>query len=144
MSSRRLQGMTSRRLQDMSSRYLQDMSLRRLQDMSSRHLQNMSSRRLQDMSSRRLQDVFSVKIFRLPRRLQDLLQEVFKTSSRCLGRRKIIMLKTSWKRLQDVLKTCSRPTNVCWEYASAVYKVNCFLTFAICENTLDVWNNLIL
>ena len=55
-------------------------SLRGLQDMSSRHLQDMSSRRLQDMSSRRLQDVFSVTIFRLPRRLQDVLQDVFKTS----------------------------------------------------------------
>ena len=56
--------------------------------MSSRHLQGMSSRRLQDISSRRLQDFFSVTIFRLPR---------------CLGRRKIVTLKTSW-----------RPTNVCW------------------------------
>ena len=55
-------------------------SLRGLQDMSSRHLQDMSSRRLQDMSSRRLEDVFSVTIFHLPRRLQDVLQEVLKTS----------------------------------------------------------------
>ena len=38
-----------------------------------------SWRRLQDMSSRRLQDVFSVTIFRLPRRLQDVLRDVFKT-----------------------------------------------------------------
>ena len=44
-----------------------------------RRLQDMSSRRLQDMSSRRLQDVFSVTIFRLPRRLQDVLRDVFKT-----------------------------------------------------------------
>ena len=44
----------------------------------------MSSRRLQDMSSRRLEDVFSVTIFRLPRRLEDGLQEVLKTSSRRL------------------------------------------------------------
>ena len=69
-----------RRLQDMSSRHLQGMSSRRLQDMPSRCLQDMSSRCLQDMSSRRLQDVFSVTIFRLPRRLQDVLQDVFKTS----------------------------------------------------------------
>ena len=81
------------------------MSSRRLQDMSSRHIQDMPSRRLQDMSSRRLQDVFSITIFRLPRRLQDVLQDVFKTSlQRRLGRRKIVTLKTS-----------SRPTNVCWE-----------------------------
>ena len=69
---------------------------------SSRRLQGMSPRRLLDMSSRRLQDVFSVTIFRLPRRLQDVLQDVFKTSSRrlCktslrrLRRRKIVTLKT--------------------------------------------------
>ena len=56
-----------------------------------------------------LQDVFSVTIFCLPRRLQDVL----KTSSRRLGRQKIVMLKTcwrslegmSWRRLQDVFKT---------------------------------------
>ena len=39
---------------------------------------------LQDMSSRRLEDVFSVTISRLPRRLQDVLQDAFKTSSRRL------------------------------------------------------------
>ena len=70
------------------------MASRRLQDMSSGRLQDMSSRLLQDMSSRRLEDVFNVTIFRLPRRLQDVLQEVFKTSSRRLGRRKIVTLKT--------------------------------------------------
>ena len=66
------------------------MSSRRLQDMFSRRLQDMSSRRLQDMSSRRLEDVFSVTIFRLPRRLQDVLREVLKTSSRRLGRQKLL------------------------------------------------------
>ena len=50
-----------------------------LQDMSSRHLQDMPSRPLQDMSSRRLQDVFSVTIFRLPRRLQDVFKTSWKT-----------------------------------------------------------------
>ena len=54
--------------------------------------------RLQDMSSRRLQDVFSVTIFRLPRRLQDDFKtssrRICKTSSKRLGRRKIVMLKT--------------------------------------------------
>ena len=44
--------------------------------MSSRHVQDMSSRRLQDMSSRRQQDVFSVTIFRHPRRLKDVLENV--------------------------------------------------------------------
>ena len=79
-----------RGLQDMSSRHLQDMSSRHLEDMSSRHLQDISSICLQDMSSRRLQDVFSVKIFRLPRRLQDILQDVFKTSLQGV-------FKVSWK-----------------------------------------------
>ena len=50
--------------------------------MSSIRLQDISSRRLQYMSSRRLEDVFSVTIFRLARRLQDVLREALKTSSR--------------------------------------------------------------
>ena len=86
-----------------SSRRPQDISSRLLQDVSSRRLQDMSSRRLQDMSSRRLQDVISVTIFRLPRRLQDVkllrlrrLEDIFKTC------------------LEDVFKTSSKPTNVCW------------------------------
>ena len=57
-----------------SSRYVFKTSSRRLQDMSSRRLQDMSSRHLQDMSSRRLQDVFSITIFRLLCRLQDVLE----------------------------------------------------------------------
>ena len=73
-----------------------------------------SSIRLQDMSSRRLEDVFSVTIFCLPR----LHQDVFKTSSRRLGRRKIITLKTCWRRLQDVS----------WRRLEDVLKTNkCFL-----------------
>ena len=90
------------------------MSSRRLQDMSSRLLQHMSARRLQDMFSGCLQDVFSATIFCLPRLIQDVLLDVFRTSSRCLGRRKIVVLKTSWRRLQDTLKTSSRRANVCW------------------------------
>ena len=39
------------------------------------------------------------------RHLQDLLRDVFKTSSRWLGRQKLVTLKTRWRRLQDVLKT---------------------------------------
>ena len=61
----------------------------------------MSSRRLQGMSSRRLEDVFSVTIFRLPRRLED----VFKTSSRCLARGLENVFKTSSRRVR---KTSSR------------------------------------
>ena len=48
--------------------------------MSSRRLQDMSSRHLQDMSSRRLEGVISVTIFCLLRRLEDVLQDVFKMS----------------------------------------------------------------
>ena len=72
------------------------MSWRRLQDMSSRRLQDMSSRHPQDLSSRRLQDVFSVRL------LVRGLENVFKTSSRRLGRRKIVTLKRCWRRLQDM------------------------------------------
>ena len=65
-------------------------------------------------SWRRLQHVFSAPIFRLPRRLEDVLQirledisqDVLKTSWRRLGRQKIVTLKTSWRRLEDILKTC--------------------------------------
>ena len=69
-----------------------------------------SLRGLQYIFKTCLQDVFSETIFRLPRRLQDVLQGVFKTpskrlcktSSRRLGRRKIVALKTCWRRLQDM------------------------------------------
>ena len=76
------------------------------------------------MPPRRLEDVVSATIFRLQRRFQDILRDVFKissrhlqdvfarrlqnvlkTSSRCLGRKKIVTLKTCWRHLQDVLKT---------------------------------------
>ena len=86
------------------------------------------------------QDVFSVNTFRLPRpledvflkRLQDVLQDVFKTfsrrledvfarglaimSSRRLGRQKNVTLKTSWRRLQYVFTK----TNVCWMFVSSL------------------------
>ena len=47
---------------------------------------------------RRLQHVFSVTIFRLPRRHED----IFKMSSRPLGRKGIVTLKTSSRRLEDM------------------------------------------
>ena len=79
----------------------------------SRHLQDMSSIRLQDMSSRRLQDVFSVTMFHLPRLLQDVLQDVFNTSSRRLqdvfARHLQDVLEDikllRWRHVEDVLKT---------------------------------------
>ena len=93
-------------------------SSRRLKDISSRRLQEMSSRCLQDMSWRRLEDVFGVTNFCLPRRFQDVLRDVFKTSGRRIGRRKIIRLKTCWRRLQDMS----------WRGLQHVFKTNkCFL-----------------
>ena len=47
-------------------------------------------RSLEDMSSKRLQDSFSVRIFRLPRRLARCLQDIFKTYLQDV-------FKTSWK-----------------------------------------------
>ena len=60
-----------------------------------------SWRRLQDMSGRHLQKVFSVTIFRLPRRLQDVLETSWKTKNRYAED----VLKTSWRH---VLKTSWR------------------------------------
>ena len=66
-------------------------------------------RRLQDMSWRGIRHVFSVTIFRLPRRLQDMSQELLKKdiSSRRFqdmsSRRLQDVLQASCK---DVLKTC--------------------------------------
>ena len=55
-------------------------------------------------SWRRLQQVFSIRMLRLPRRLEDVLKISCKTSWRCLVRQKIVTLKTSWRY---VLKTSS-------------------------------------
>ena len=65
-----------------------------------------SSRRLQDMSWRCLQHFFSVTVFRLPRRLENVLKTSHKTSWRRLGRQKIVTLKTSWRRLEDMSWRC--------------------------------------
>ena len=73
-----------------------------------------SSRRLKDVFKTCL-TIFSVTIFRLPRRLEDVLktswkcfedisQNVLKTSWRRLGRRNLLR----WRHLQDVLKTSWR------------------------------------
>ena len=83
---------------------------------SSRHLQDMYSRLLQDMSSRRLQDVFA----------------------RHLERRKIVTLKTCWKRLEDVLKTSWKPTNVCWDRCRSVTGRNLGIFFFKMGVTLAV------
>ena len=65
---------------------------------SSRYVFKTYSRHVFKTSWRRLQrNIFSSSI-------QDVLRDVFKTSWSRLGRRKFVMLKTCWKRLQDVLK----------------------------------------
>ena len=75
----------------------QDMSSGRRQDMSSRHVFKTSSR------------LFSVTIFCLPRRLQDVLRDVLKTSWRRLKDILRDVVKTSWKTkncyAEDVLET---------------------------------------
>ena len=49
-----------------------------------------------------LQDVFSVTIFRLPTRLEDVLKTSRITSWRRLGWRKTVTMKTYWRRLEDM------------------------------------------
>ena len=69
-------------------------------------------------SWRRLHHVFSVTVFRLPRRLQGVLQicledlwkTYLKTSWRRLRRRKIFTLITSWRSLEDM--SWKRPEDV--------------------------------
>ena len=52
------------------------------------------------------------------RRLQDVLQDVFETSLKRLGRHKIFTLNTCWRRLQDMS----------WRRLEDVFKTNkCFL-----------------
>ena len=79
----------------------------------------MSSRCLQDMFSRRLEDVFSVTILRLPRCLQDVLED----EKLLRWRRVEDVFKTC---LEDVLKTSWRPTNIC---RVMILKWSCILAF---------------
>ena len=65
----------------------------------------MPPRRLEDVFKICLQDVFSITIFRIPGRLARGLENVFKTSSRRLRRRKNVTRKTCSRRVQDVFKT---------------------------------------
>ena len=73
------------------------------------------------------------------RRLQDVLQDVFKASSRRVCKTSCnYVFKTSWKTkkcyTEDVLKTSSKrlqyvftKTNVCWEYCRNVKEFNSIL-----------------
>ena len=80
----------------------------------------MSSRRLQDMSSRCLEDAFSVTIFRLPRRLKDVLRKVFKTSSRRLQDVLENVKLLRWRRSEDVFKTCLEDQRMFAGFHSAI------------------------
>ena len=75
--------------------------------MSSRRPQDMSSRRLQDMSSRPLQHNTFSSFKTSSRHYQDVLEDV----KMLHGRRVEDVFKTC---LEDILKTSSRPANVCW------------------------------
>ena len=93
-----------------------------------------SLRRLQDMSWGRLQHVFSVTILRLPRRLKDVL----KTSSKRLGRRKIVTLRASsrrledmsWRRLEDM--SWRGLEDMSWRRLEDIMETNKILTGNIC------------
>ena len=67
----------------------------------------MSWRRLQDMFWRHLQHVFSVSIFRLRRHLEDVLQTSSRHLVRCLQDVLEDKKLLHWRRLEDVLKTCT-------------------------------------
>ena len=97
-------------------------SWRRLEDIIARRLANTSWRRLEDV----LEDVLKTSWKRLEDVLQDVLKTswrrfrktyckyVLKTSSRGLGRRKVLR----WRRLQDVLKKSWKTRNVCWDIST--------------------------
>ena len=63
---------------------------------------------LQDVFKTRLEDVFSVTVFHLPRRFQDVFKTSWKTKS-CYAED---ILNTCH---EDVLRKSWRPTNVCWD-----------------------------
>ena len=74
-------------------------SWRRLQDIIAICLANTSWRCLEDVLKTFEEDILQIR-----------LEDVFKTSSRRLGRRKVLR----WRRLHNVLKTSWKTRNVCW------------------------------
>ena len=95
------------------------MSWRRIEDVFSvtffclpRRLKDIIGRRLANTSWRCLEDVLEDVLKTSWRRFRKTFcKYVLKTSSRRLGRRKVLR----WRRLQDVLKTSWKTRNVCWE-----------------------------
>ena len=96
-----------------SSRYVFKASSRHVFKTSSRHVFKTSSRHVFKRSSRRLQHNNFSSSKRSSRRLARCLQDVFKTSLQ-----DVFVLKDvkslRWRYVEDVFKTSSRPTNVCW------------------------------
>ena len=97
---------------------------------SSRHVFKTSSRHVFETSSRHVFNTSSRHFFKTSwRRLQRNNFSSSKTSSRRLGRQKIVTLKTCWRHaedvfktcLQDVFKACWRLTNVCWVTSLLAY-----------------------
>ena len=68
----------------------------------------MSWKRLQDMSWKLLQHVFNVTIFRLPRLLEGISQDILKTS----WKTNIVTLRESSRHLQDM--SWGRPEEMSW------------------------------
>ena len=77
-------------------------------------------------SWRRLQHVFSVTILRLPRRL---------------GRQKIVTLKTSWRRLEDMSWRCLE--DMSWRPLKNFMETNKIFTGDICTTLKRIQNALI-
>ena len=107
------------------------------------------------MSWRRLQHVFSVKIFvfqdvlktswRCP---EDVLKTSRKTSWRRFGRRKIVMLKMSWRCLEDM--SWRRLEDMSWKHLqdvlvtrkmgiSASHKSKCVCIYQVYISQIYIW-----
>ena len=98
----------------------------------SKHLLVMKTswRRLEDMPWRRLQNVFSVTIFRLLRRLDDVLEDVLKKPWICLENALEGENLLCWRRLPDFFKTCLQ--DVFETYIEDVFKTCLQDFFKIC------------
>ena len=118
--------LSSRRLEDVFKTCLQGIFKTCLQGVFKTCLQDVLKTCLQDVFKKCLnqdvlQDFFSVTIFRLLRRLQDVLWDVFKKSSRRLQDVLEDEKLLRWRRVEEVFKTCLedtfktswRPTNAC-------------------------------
>ena len=136
----------SKQISPVSVLFVSIRSLKGLQDMSSRHLQDVFKTCLQDMSSRHVFKTSSRHAFKTSSR------HVFKTSSRRLQRNKFssYFLKDvkllRWRCGEDVFKTSSRPTNVCWVYSFLTSVLNShfqqsFQPWRNDNNLLDVYCN---